>query len=1592
MKFPLQGFGSWLRQCAFAVVCLLALSDRTIADSLIPVGAARVDISPTRPVPLMGYAARAKLPAPTEVAQPIHARALAIGAGQDAALILTVDNCILPGAITEEVRRRMGDKLHILPERIALSVTHTHSAPCLSGAAPNIFGADIAAPDQVEIDAYTQFLIDRLEQVALAALADRKPAVLSWGEGNVGFAKNRRTQGGPVDHHMPLLRVTTPEGQLRAVYVSYACHCTTLGGDFNAVHGDWAGVAAQAVERDHPAAVAMVAIGCGADSNPDPRGTLDLAVQHGEEIASETNRLLAGQLSPLTDAPECQIKTIQLPFQTHFTREEWQRRAATPGVVGFHARKWLARMDRGEEVPASIPYPVQTWRFGDKLAMVFLGGEVVVDYSLRLKRELDTQRLWVNAYSNDVPCYIPSRRVLSEGGYEAETSLWYYDRPQRLAPEAEDLIVQTVHELLPKSFAAPPQNTLPPPKTPAEALRMFRPRNGFNVELVASEPLIESPVAIDFGADGRLWVCEMRDYPSGIDGAGKPGGCIKALSDTDQDGRYDTAEIWADDLPFPTGLMAWRNGVLVCAAPDIWFISPDEEAAAVKSSVPSNAKRVATRRVKLLSGFATGNFQARVNGLRLGLDGWIYGSGGLFGGKITVCKTGQTIDCTNRDFRFRPDTGEFEPLAGVSQQGHVRDDFDQWFGNDNSTLLWHFPMPDRYRRRNPHVTMPAARVAPVRDAEPAQVFPVSQVLERFNHPESANRITSGCGPEIYRDELIGREFAGNAFACETVHNLVRRAVLEPKGVTFAAYRAEDEQRSEFLTSTDNWFRPVEVRTGPDGALWIVDMYRFVIEHPRWIPAERLKELDVRAGADKGRIWRVFPVGTTRSRVRDLTKLSPAELAATIDSTNGPTRDIAQRLLMDLPRETLIREAVTELVRIAGQPGRAASRAQAAAILRECDRLDEQLLIALLSDPDPRLRRFAVMLCEPQFGAENANASDALLALVNDPDPSVRYQLALTLGEFRHDDAAGRTLAQIAARDGASEWHRAAVLSSILASPKAFVGGFAREGDNIPGLEALRSGVLTSLVSTGNAEALAEWIGTRFPSQAGQFSGSQSAEALQVLGALSAKPEIEAQIERSANSGVSTVLKRLRSQLEGSAVQLVLDSNSPAETRTAALRLLGERARTDDVRRAELLGLVEKPLPDALRQTFAEVLQRQEGNQVATVLLKHWSERSPSQRLMLLPILLSRLQWTNGLLAEIEQGRVAAAELSPAQRQQLCSHQDLTLRARAEKLFAATASDRGAVIKRFAGVAALTGNVARGGEQFERLCSSCHALKGRGHSVGPDLAGFRAKPVEDFLTAILDPNAAIEPHYAMWTAEVKDGRVLAGVAQDESTTALTLVQPGGLRTVVQRADIVRFSPMSVSLMPVGLEEGLKPQDLADLIAWIKTVPARFGSATPGAADVAKQTFLAGNPAGVAELASSHEPLPYPSWLGRLPLFYCRQTDGQSHVTWKAAHPDSNRFRFAAAMGYLSDPAGNFVLRVNGKEQLTFAVTLDDAEWTSSDSRVRARYTVYERNTEDSCGVLEVELAPSLTQPGAAVTFEVTGTAARSQRWFGVYQVR
>jgi len=433
-------------------------------NPLIEVGVAQVDITPSEPIRLSGYRIRSE---PTgEVDGKLWAKALAIGSDkQKPAVLITAELVGITRTITDALAKRLTKTAGVTRDQLAVCVTHTHSGPFVKGNLPNIFGMPIPAEHQKVIDRYKIELEKKLEQVALEALRQRKPARLSWSQGKVDFAANRRTgylkrsrgskfePPAPVDHDLPALFVHGTDGKLRGVLLSYACHCTTLTGDYNRIHGDWAGDAAMRIEDRYPDAIAMVAIGCGADQNPKPRGSLKNVNAHGQQIANEIDRLLGQARRPLHSTPQCRYSIAELPFGKLPTEADLRQRLNSKTErIRYYAQILLDRKSRGIEPPSTLKYPIQTWTFGNDLAMVFLPGEVVVDYGLRLKRELDATRLWVNGYSNDVPCYIASKRVIGEGGYETDTSMDSYDKPTRFDPSVENIIIEKTHELLPNAF------------------------------------------------------------------------------------------------------------------------------------------------------------------------------------------------------------------------------------------------------------------------------------------------------------------------------------------------------------------------------------------------------------------------------------------------------------------------------------------------------------------------------------------------------------------------------------------------------------------------------------------------------------------------------------------------------------------------------------------------------------------------------------------------------------------------------------------------------------------------------------------------------------------------------------------------------------------------------------------------------------------------------------------------------------------------------------------------------------------------------------------------------------------------------------
>jgi len=948
-----------------------------------------------------------------------------------------------------------------------------------------------------------------------------------------------------------------------------------------------------------------------------------------------------------------------------------------------------------------------------------------------------------------------------------------------------------------------------PARSPQEALATLHVPDGLRVELVAFEPLVIDPVAIDFGPDGRLWVAEMHDYPAGLNGDYQPAGRIRVLEDSDGDGRYDKVSLFLDGIAFPTGVMLWRNGVLICAAPDILYAEDTD------GDGRADVKKV------LLTGFDPRNYQARVNGLRYGLDNWVYGANGLLGGKLTSPqKADFSVDLGSRDFRMKPDTLDFDLEPGRTQQGRDHDDWGDWFGCNNSELLLHYPLPDHYVRRNPHVAA-ADPVVTVPKEDPDKLYPRSRTLPRFNHPESANRVTSACSPIVYRDELLGPEYVGNAFICEPVHNLVTRRVLKPEGSTFAGVRAPGEQQSEFLTSTDNWFRPVELRTGPDGAIWVVDMYRAIIEHPKWITADRLETLNVRAGDDLGRIYRIVPAdGGARKPVR-LDTLDAAGLVAALDHANGTQRDAAQALLVERNDQS----AIGPLKKLATRGRRPQSRMQALCTLDGLHGLDADLLSRALHDPHPGVRRHAIRLCEAMLPSD-PRLGEELVRLVDDSDPHVRLQLACTLGEW-HDPRAGEALGRIALASQQDPYITGAVLSSITKNnlPR-FAAVITADVSTAPPSAFLHEQVVSLASAYGVDSVLVAFVESLRDRGEGPFPTWQLTTVAALIDGLERaglSPEKWAAQHKDNEPALRSTLEAVFNFARATSA----DAEADLDTRLAALRLLGRAADRQEADIEALGTLLSPQTPNPLQKAAVETLGRLRHPAVPGVLLGEWRRVGPSLRSEILDVLMSRDEWTAALLDRIEQEELRASEIDATRSQQLTGHKNKALGERATKLLAASINtDRAKVAEQYKSAASLAGHVDRGAVLFEKTCSVCHRLNGKGYSIGPDLVALTDKSPEALLVAILDPNRAVEQKFTVYNAVTMAGRSYPGILTAETGSSITLTQQENKQTTIIRSDLEELVSTGKSLMPDGLEKDLKPQDLADIMAYVaSTGPSR-----------------------------------------------------------------------------------------------------------------------------------------------------------------------
>jgi putative membrane-bound dehydrogenase-like protein len=957
------------------------------------------------------------------------------------------------------------------------------------------------------------------------------------------------------------------------------------------------------------------------------------------------------------------------------------------------------------------------------------------------------------------------------------------------------------------------------PLTPDEALASFELEPGYRIELAAAEPLIQSPVAMAFDERGRMYVVENRGYPGPLEGAelrSPAEGVIALLQDTDGDGRFDKRTEFARQLTFPNGVMPWDGGIFVSCAPDLLYLKD------------TNGDGVADERRVVFTGFDTSKTsQLRFSHPTLGLDNWVYLTGGLAGGRVSA--PGQPerppVALGTNDGRFNPSTLAFEATGGQGQFGLTFDDYGRRFTCSNRRPVMHVVLEAGDLRRNPHLAF-SQTVEDVSTAgAQATVWPISgdtttaSFIPSLMSAPHAGTFTAASGVHVHRGDALPAADRGSIFVCESAQNLVQRQVLTSNGVTFNSRPARTGR--DFLASRDTWFRPVFAANGPDGALYIVDMYRRIIDHPQYVPEPSRALLDFEAGKARGRIYRIAAAGWKRdSRPVDSSRSSAAELAGQLEHPNAWRRETAQRLVV----ERRDRAAVPHLQRLLQASTGEIARVHALWTLDGLAALETEDVARGLNDQHAGVRENAVRLAAARL-AKSDDLLSSVLRLAGDADGRVRFQVALALGETA-DPRAVSTLAALARRDGAQSWMRAAILSSVRDRASEFLRAFLDSPAASPAAKAMvmqdagqlfgaaesRERCLDLIVQITDPAAEFGWqpaalLGIAQGLRA-RGSGAEGRSALMTLLTGDA-PEV-----RSATAHVDATLSRTAA--------LALDDRAPVDQRLAAIALLGQ---TDAATAGDTLVRLLAPQHPADLQTAAvrAIVQLRDAPTASRLVdTSRWQSYTAQLREAVLSALMADDQQVMVLLDAVERDAVPATAVGPLRRSRLMNHRDAAIQKRARLLFATVESgDRMQAYERVrAGIVKRSGNAASGGRVFVSHCASCHAVDGVGGQVGPDLSGIRNQPADAILLHVVAPDYEISAGYQAYIVETRDRRTLVGRLESEAPNSLTLRDGASQQHVILRSDVVSVSASTRSLMPPELERAMSEQEMADLIAWLK----------------------------------------------------------------------------------------------------------------------------------------------------------------------------
>lgn len=953
-----------------------------------------------------------------------------------------------------------------------------------------------------------------------------------------------------------------------------------------------------------------------------------------------------------------------------------------------------------------------------------------------------------------------------------------------------------------------------PVRTPREALETLEVLPGLRVELAAYEPLVVDPVAGCFDEEGALYVCELSDYPYRPEEGQEPLGKVRLLRDQDDDGLYETSTVFADRLLWPAGVAPWKGGVFVAAPPDIWYMKDE------------SGDGVADLREKVFTGFGEHGAQYILNNLKWGLDHRIYASVAGNGGEVVPFDDPDATPIPVRgvDFRFDPSSGKGDPTSGNEQFGNTFDDWGNRFLCSQDSFLYQVVYPLRAFERNPLLASPDTQTRLSPSGDP--IFRTSPV-EAWRAIRSSRRILSGKGqPErsgvshhvsdgvagttVYNGDALPLSFYGNTFSGDAQNNLVHRRSLTREGVLFRSERLDPE--TEFLRTDDNWFRPVNFLTAPDGSLYVFDLCREILEAVH-IPMDVVEHLDLTNGRNQGRIYRIVREDWKRPGPPRLSSASTAELVELLEHPNGWRRETAHRLLF----ERQAAEAVPLLREILTGSEVPQARLLALYALKGLSQLGVEDLLLSLHDHHPAIREHSILL-SIDFIEMDAEIREALLSMTDDADDRVRFQMALILGDFPSGSGAERGLATLAKSDGADPHIRTALLSSSH-SLALQVLDLLLEDHDLPNRSEMQPIVSELARFSGclhSPQEIASFLDRRF---------SESSPDSLLLGLMAglglAGRGFEAVLPHLSEATGQSLTKRF------DGVRAILnDSDAGADMKERAVRLLA--LGTWEQAAGPLSDLFDSHPPEPVQVAAVEMLAGLKSDDAMLFLFDRWKSAAPGARRALLGKAVSREESIALLIDRLEEGRILPTEIDASTRSRLTQHPNKELAERAAALLAASGS-RDEALEAFDPAIEIPGDAGEGAEIFELLCSSCHLLNEVGRNLGPNLALSSSRSKEELLIHIIDPNREVDPRYIQYHATTHDGELVSGIFVSESAASVTLANQDE-EVSLSRDEIDSLQSSGLSIMPEGLEEGLDADQMASLLRFL--IESQYDLGTSG----------------------------------------------------------------------------------------------------------------------------------------------------------------